>query len=454
MLQPRRASRAVNHRRVMGGLSQQFVATRACVRFVRRAIDAARPRRAARRVGARDGLAASRPPTSLRVGFGAAVGRDRPRRRPRGRAARPSRSSAAHDARRRRRSRGLGRRRLRVAALRPRRRPARLDVPRVPGDARPRDGTRGSPRADGAERAGATLARRADAPVQETQSLRSLDLPAHRRGVRAQRRAAPSRSCGARRSTRSCWRAPCSARCPKPSTRPPSPQRLRAREPICTIYGLPTTDGRRFVGASPELLVRRTGARRRSATRSPGTIALPANVDPDDYQTWLLGSAKNLHEHAVLGRRDRHHPVGAYYDDIDADATPSIVALRTVAHLGTWISGERHARRRRARRARRCCDVLAPDGGRRRGAARRGLRAHRAPRAARPRPLRRAGRLGRRRTATASGGSAFAACWSTGATSRRGPAPGIVSESDPIAEREETRDKLASVLSSVLVDRV
>jgi isochorismate synthase len=31
---------------------------------------------------------------------------------------------------------------------------------------------------------------------------------------------------------------------------------------------------------------------------------------------------------------------------------------------------------------------------------------------------------------------------------------GIVSESDPIAEREETRDKLASVLSSVLVDRV
>ena len=31
---------------------------------------------------------------------------------------------------------------------------------------------------------------------------------------------------------------------------------------------------------------------------------------------------------------------------------------------------------------------------------------------------------------------------------------GIVSESDPIAEREETRDKLASVLSSVLVDRI
>jgi isochorismate synthase EntC len=31
---------------------------------------------------------------------------------------------------------------------------------------------------------------------------------------------------------------------------------------------------------------------------------------------------------------------------------------------------------------------------------------------------------------------------------------GIVSESDPIAEREETRDKLASVLSSVLADRV
>jgi isochorismate synthase EntC len=31
---------------------------------------------------------------------------------------------------------------------------------------------------------------------------------------------------------------------------------------------------------------------------------------------------------------------------------------------------------------------------------------------------------------------------------------GIVSESDPIAEREETKDKLASVLTSILIDRV
>ena len=31
---------------------------------------------------------------------------------------------------------------------------------------------------------------------------------------------------------------------------------------------------------------------------------------------------------------------------------------------------------------------------------------------------------------------------------------GIVDESDPIAEREETRDKLLSVLSALLSDRV
>src|ERR1019366_7107605 len=36
-------------------------------------------------------------------------------------------------------------------------------------------------------------------------------------------------------------------------------QRLRLREPICTLYSLPASEGRRFVGASPELLVRRTG---------------------------------------------------------------------------------------------------------------------------------------------------------------------------------------------------
>ena len=68
-----------------------------------------------------------------------------------------------------------------------------------------------------------------------------------------------------------------------------------------------------------------------------GTITLPPNVAPDDYQTWLLGSTKNLHEHGVVVDEIVRN-LSTVYDDITADAEPSIVTLRTVAHLGTWIS--------------------------------------------------------------------------------------------------------------------
>ena len=71
--------------------------------------------------------------------------------------------------------------------------------------------------------------------------------------------------------------------------------RLRLREPICTIYSLPTSGDRRFVGASPELLARREGA---TVQCNPlaGTIALPPNVAPDDYgrHGQLLREHENL----------------------------------------------------------------------------------------------------------------------------------------------------------------
>ena len=113
-------------------------------------------------------------------------------------------------------------------------------------------------------------------------------------------------------------------------------QRLRQREPICTLYSLPTDDGRRFVGASPELLVRRR-ADTIECHPLAGTITLPENVSPDDYETWLLGSTKNLHEHALVVDEIVSN-LSNVYDDITVDAEPSIVALRTVAHLGTRLS--------------------------------------------------------------------------------------------------------------------
>ena len=136
---------------------------------------------------------------------------------------------------------------------------------------------------------------------------------------------------------------------------------------------LPTPDGRRFVGASPELLVRRAGAEV-ACQPLAGTISLPANADPDDYEAWLLGSAKNLHEHAVVVdeivsllssrlRRPRR-------------ATPRRRSWRC-ARSRTWARGSPGA----ARAPGDAPDALAraarpaPDGGRRRAPARRGARA-------------------------------------------------------------------------------
>jgi isochorismate synthase len=226
--------------------------------------------------------------------------------------------------------------------------------------------------------------------------------------------------------------------------------RLRVREPICAIYSLPTNAGRRYVGASPELLVRREGATF-ECNPLAGTIALPPNEAPDDYQTWLLGSTKNLHEHGVLVD-DLVQQLSNSYDEISADPNPTIVTLRTVAHLGTWVRGVRYdaATAPDALELLRMLHPTAAVGGIPRDDAYELIvrleqhdRGHYA------------GPLG---WMDANGDGEW---WIgirgviiDGTNFEAWAGAGIVSESDPIAEREETKDKLAVVLSSVLVDRV
>ena len=227
-------------------------------------------------------------------------------------------------------------------------------------------------------------------------------------------------------------------------------QRLHHREPLCTIFSIPTSDGRRFVGATPELIARRTGRTLRSHPLA-GTIALPPNVAPEDYLTWLLGSTKNLHEHNVPVN-EIVTALERVYDDVRADAGPSIVALRTLAHLGTWIDAS-------CRNAADAPDALAvlrllhptsAVGGVPRQSAYELIR--------RLEPIDRglyAGPLG---WIDAQGDGewwiGFRGVLVSGADFEAWAGAGIVSESDPIAEREETKAKLASFLSSVLVDAV
>ncbi|HEY5437540.1 MAG TPA: isochorismate synthase [Acidimicrobiales bacterium] len=227
-------------------------------------------------------------------------------------------------------------------------------------------------------------------------------------------------------------------------------QRLRLREPLCTIYSVPTSDGRRFVGATPELIARREGARL-SCHPLAGTIALPPNVAPDDYQNWLLGSTKNLHEHSVPVN-EIVTALATIYDNVSADASPSIVTLRTLAHLGTWITAtsDDDAHAPDAFEVLRLLHPTSAVGG--------------VPRKSAYELIQRleqhdrgyyAGPLG---WIDAQGDGewwiGFRGVMLRGNTFEAWAGAGIVSESDPTAEREETKAKLASFLSSVLVDVV
>ena len=227
-------------------------------------------------------------------------------------------------------------------------------------------------------------------------------------------------------------------------------QRLKQREPICTLYSVPTPAGQRFVGASPELLVRRMGDEIQCHPLA-GTITLPPNVAPDDYETWLLGSAKNLHEHSVMVDEIVLNLSGVY-DEIYVDPEPSIVTLRTVAHLGTHVSA-RHSSLADAPDALEVLRMLHPT------AAVGGI----------PREM--AYDLICRLEQHDRGVFAGPVGW----IDERGDGEwwiglrgvlikdrefeawagaGIVSESDPMAEREETRAKLAVVLTSLLSEGV
>lgn len=111
-------------------------------------------------------------------------------------------------------------------------------------------------------------------------------------------------------------------------------RRLRALYPSCHLF---SADG--FIGASPELLVSRTG---RSVASHPLAGTIPRSGDPvvdARLADALLSSEKDRLEHrlvvdevaAVLRR---------FCDVVDVPEAPSIVPLRNVSHLGTLLHGE------------------------------------------------------------------------------------------------------------------
>ena len=108
--------------------------------------------------------------------------------------------------------------------------------------------------------------------------------------------------------------------------------RMQEREPTCTIFSLPAGTAR-FVGASPELLVSKKGDLVRSNPLA-GTISRT-----EDDIAGLVESIKNGEEHRLVVE-DIVSLLRPLLAEIHVPASPTVVTLRAVRHLGTEITGK------------------------------------------------------------------------------------------------------------------
>ncbi|MGW1716013.1 isochorismate synthase [Streptomyces sp. NPDC002156] len=111
---------------------------------------------------------------------------------------------------------------------------------------------------------------------------------------------------------------------------------LRGRNPHSYVFAAPLPGPGTLVGASPELLVAKKG---RTVLSHPLAGTAPRSADPaqDAHRAEaLLGSVKDLHEHALVVEAVTAalHP---YCRDIDVPARPSLTRTATLWHLGTPV---------------------------------------------------------------------------------------------------------------------
>jgi isochorismate synthase len=114
-------------------------------------------------------------------------------------------------------------------------------------------------------------------------------------------------------------------------------RRLAASAPESTTYAF-RRDGRTFLGATPERLVRSEGRRFRTVAVA-GTIRRGADASEDAaLAAELLASEKNREEQAIVvtAIREQLAPIS---DTLEIAARPSIMTLRFVQHLVTEITG-------------------------------------------------------------------------------------------------------------------
>ncbi|MGY1811727.1 isochorismate synthase [Blastococcus sp. SYSU D00820] len=108
--------------------------------------------------------------------------------------------------------------------------------------------------------------------------------------------------------------------------------RLAARFPDCWTFAV---DG--LLGATPELLLRRTG-RQLSSRVLAGTAPRGAGAEDDRLAAALLGSAKDRAEHA-LAVESLVRELDPFCTALSVPAEPSLLTLANVRHLATDVVG-------------------------------------------------------------------------------------------------------------------
>lgn len=125
---------------------------------------------------------------------------------------------------------------------------------------------------------------------------------------------------------------------PRPIEAAPVLDGLRSAFPACYCYLVATPEAA-FVGASPELLVRRDGARAQSVALA-GTTRRSADPAVDDHLgERLMRSPKDREEHAIVARRIERAlaPVSLW---VAAAEEPGLVKVHNVQHLATPIRAQ------------------------------------------------------------------------------------------------------------------
>ncbi|MDP9429153.1 MAG: isochorismate synthase [Actinomycetota bacterium] len=118
--------------------------------------------------------------------------------------------------------------------------------------------------------------------------------------------------------------------------------RLAARFPDCWTFAV---DG--LLGATPELLLRRTG-RQLSSRVLAGTAPRGAGADDERLAAGLLASAKDRAEHA-LAVDSLVRALQPYCTTLTAPEEPELLTLANVRHLATDVTGVERRRSARGR---------------------------------------------------------------------------------------------------------